>query len=327
MILLKRYLWFFNVLILGISAVASVLIGECLVRIFMPHADIAEWYQPHQKYHHVLKTNFYQKFRYQQHDAIMTVQTNVAGFRDEEHGCNTKNGMKIVFLGDSFVFGYGLEIQDRLDTQLKKLAEKAGMNLETVNWGVPGWGTSHQSLFAADHLSEEKPDVLVLLFCNNDPENDRGFGLPALPDKESVLYPLKTFLRQYSHVYRWLLEIRARKIQGFPLYSEQAEGDITPEDWSRTSEYISQIHKSLVNANPEGKMLVLAAAPEDMDTIGHLQQIADSEAGIFYIDLLPFFSDIEPAERIMPWDGHWSARVHAAAAQAIFTWIRETRQE
>jgi len=327
MILLKRYLWLFNVLILGISAAASVLIVECLVRIFIPHADIAEWYQPHQKYHHVLKPNFYQKFRYQQHDAVMTVHTNAAGFRDEEHGFNTKKGMKILFLGDSFAFGYGLETQDRLDTQLRKFAEKEGINLETVNWGVPGWGTSHQSLFAADHLSEEKPDVLVLLFCNNDPENDRGVGLPVLPDTESVLYPLKTFLRKYSHIYRWLLEIRARKIQVSAHDSVQGKGIISPEDWSRTSECIRQIHKSLINANPEGKMLLLAAAPEDMDTSNHLQQIAGIDGGIFYIDLLPFVSDLKPAERIMPWDGHWSARVHAAAAQAIFTWIRENRQE
>ena len=111
--MLKRYLWFFNVLILGISAVASVLIGECLVRIFMPHADIAEWYQPHQKYHHVLKTNFYQKFRYQQHDAIMTVQTNVGGFV-------MKNMVAIQKWDENSFLGILsflaiLEIQDRLD--------------------------------------------------------------------------------------------------------------------------------------------------------------------------------------------------------------------
>ena len=313
-----------NLLLLGVSCLVSALTIEIALRIFMPHEDIAEWYQPHQKYHHTLKPDFYQRFHYRKHDAVMTVQTDAAGFRACNSDSTTDKGMKVLFLGDSFVFGYGLEVHDRLDCFLRRLAEKRNLPVDTVNWGVPGWGTRHQVRYAADHLQEESPDVLVLVFCKNDPANDRGLELPTLPDMESPLYPVKTWLRSYSHSYRWLLEIRARSWQRGSQGDAPAQPHmISPEEWDNTGAYILRLAAILESVNPQACLLLMASAPEDKQVRSTLEQLSEKSGHLFYIDLLPYISDIPKRDRVMPWDGHWSAAVHKAAARAVLEWIEE----
>lgn len=71
------------------------------------------------------------------------VRTNSAGFRDE-HFVQEKqaNTYRIIVLGDSFTFGWGMQrndtyveqLEDRLDTQLP-------VNVQVLNFGVPGYDT------------------------------------------------------------------------------------------------------------------------------------------------------------------------------------------
>ena len=326
----KYITWIVNLLLLGISCLFSVLFIEFSVRIFMPHDDIAEWYQPHPKYHHTLKPDFYQQFHYQSHDAVMTVQTDAAGFRELDAKETNGDEIKVLFLGDSFVFGYGLEIHTRIDSFLRVLAKEHGISLTTVNWGVPGWGTSQETLYAADHLKDELPDILVLLFCNNDPANDRGYELPALPNTKSPLFPVKTWLRRYSHLYRWLLELRAMK-QHSPQGKENdvrlKENDgISEEDWCNTRALMLQLYRDYEKIYPQVFMLLIAAAPEDSLVKENLENIADNGERLFYIDLMPFIKNIPVKDRVMPWDGHWSPAVHEAAANAIMDWVEENIQ-
>jgi len=303
---------------------------ELVVRVFIPHTEIAEWYQSHPKYNHILKPNFYQLFHYPNHDAVMTVQTNSLGFRELQLLGNGKTaGFKVLFLGDSFVFGYGLEVNNRLDSFLHDLAKERNIPLTTVNWGVPGWGTSHQVLYAEDHLQEESPDVLVLLFCKNDPANDRGLELPTLTNIDSPLYFVKYCLRRYSHLYRWLLEFcaRSRQLVNREGIDTEHAYNISSEEWNHTTSYILQLSKIFEDINPEGCILLLAAAPEDIQVKKNLVQIAEKISQLFYIDLIPYVEDIPYKERVMAWDGHWSPAVHNAAAKAVMDWIDENMQQ
>ena len=312
-----------NLGLLGVSLLAALGVAEVTVRLVMPRDDIAGWFQPDPAYHHTLRPQFHQAFAYRGHDFVMDVQTNAAGFRDATSSAPDEEATTVLFLGDSFVFGYGINVEDRLDTQLQKLAQQDERALRTINWGVPGWGTDLEARYARDHLAEVRPDVLVLVFCDNDPANDRGVGLPTLPGTSSPLYPIKAFLRGHSHLYRLLLEVRAKR------HAQQAmpENDktnptgayaISEDDWKRTENGIRMIYGTLLQANPNARMFLLAATPDHAPTREHLTAIATKAGRLEYLDLGPYIASLSTSERVLPWDGHWSPAVHAAAAQAVW---------
>jgi hypothetical protein len=306
-----------NLALLGVSLAVAIAAAEVIVRVAMPRDDIAGWFQPDEDYHHGLIPNFHQSFLYRSHDVVMDVQTNAAGFRDAEQNAPRDETPAVLFLGDSYVFGYGIYVDDRLDTRLRALA-----GVHTINWGVPGWGTELQARYVRDHIANVRPDVLVLVFCNNDPANDRGVGLPVLPDTTSSLYPIKRWLRGHSHLYRFILEVRARAtVAGHTPAETNAGGDpyaISEDDWQRTENGIRMIYGALLTANPEAQMLILAATPDELATREHLAAITEKADRLQYVDLSPYIADLTEAERILPWDGHWSPAVHAAAAQAVW---------
>ncbi len=319
----------FNGILCCLSIFAVLIAGEAFVRLAMPRDDIAEWYLPHPRYHHLLKPNFHQRYVYRPFGAYMDVQTNASGFRDTPRERAPDDAALVLFLGDSFVFGYGLDVEQRMDTALRRMAREREISLDTINWGVPGWGTSHQALYAADHLKTVQPDALVLLFCNNDPANDRGVGLPTLPDMDSSLYPLKTLLRRRLHLYRMLLEVRAflragrqenRESSG-DVRPDGSPCDIMPEDWRRTKGFIFDIHQALNAANPGTQMLLMAASPDDAPVRESLTAIASEKPGLHYLDIAPGIAHLSQDERQMPWDAHWSPAVHHAAAAAVLDWI------
>ena len=320
-----------NASLLILSVACALLIGEAVLRLMMPRNDIAEWYQADPVYHHLLKPDFFQRYTYRGFGISIDVRTNANGFRDDIREVPVSGVTKVLFLGDSYVFGYGLNVDERMDTALRALAAHAEHHIETINWGVPGWGTRHQMLYAVNHLESARPEVLVLVFCNNDPANDRGVGLPALPDKESLFYPLKNALRRWSHLYRLLLEWRASSRIRSEMGQDAVSPDdfrpdgtphaITPEEWEQTSEYMLRIYRHLINVNPDANMLILPANPEDTVVHEQLMSIAENGERLHYLDLKAHIAPLSEEERRMPWDAHWSPEMHHAVARSIYDWI------
>jgi hypothetical protein len=90
------------------------------------------------------------------------VEHNSRGFRDSEHIVGTNP--RIVFLGDSFVWGYDVESEERFT---EKLAVKFA-NLSIYNLGVSGYGTDQEYLLLAEHYDFYKPNIVFLVFSDND---------------------------------------------------------------------------------------------------------------------------------------------------------------
>lgn len=86
------------------------------------------------------------------------VRHNARGFRDHEHG--PKQKPRIVFLGDSFVWGYDVEQEERFTERLQPMAPK----WEVINLGVSGYGTDQEFLLLAKNFEYYRPDVLFLIY-------------------------------------------------------------------------------------------------------------------------------------------------------------------
>lgn len=326
---IKGYL--INGVVLLTAGVVACLIVEAGVRLFRPQEDIAEWFWPDPVYGHVLKPNFHQRYAYPG-GFIMDVQTNALGFRDVDHIFESPfDGKTIVVLGDSFVFGYGVNVEDRFDTRLESRFDGNNAPVRIVNTGVPGWGTANETRFAIEHLELFQPDCVVLVFCGNDPGNDRGVDLPTLPDTESMLYWPKYLLRRHTHTYRLVMKQLAiyRHAQSAPRADEsihvdaQSAGAIAEKDWVHVTDTIVAFHGALTAHNPDATLIVMASNPEDGHIRARLATLGNG-AGCHFLDWADLASTLSGEQQRTPWDGHWSPAMHDLAAEALYELLMTT---
>jgi lysophospholipase L1-like esterase len=100
---------------------------------------------------------------------VYRIRTDRSGLRDL-HSKAPHTGLRILCLGDSSTFGWGVEESETFARQTEAMlrASHPAANVQVVNAGIPGY-SSHQGLrFLRDELLELEPDVLVVSFGFND---------------------------------------------------------------------------------------------------------------------------------------------------------------
>jgi hypothetical protein len=112
-----------------------------------------------------------------------TIDINSLGLRDREIDVPKRPGVKrVLVLGDSFVFGAGVEAQWRMTDVMDRAL---GDDVEVINAGVSGWGTDQEVINYETSLRKLDADVVVLtVMAANDVINnmlDHLFLTPATP--------------------------------------------------------------------------------------------------------------------------------------------------
>ena len=104
--------------------------------------------------------------RYTSEEAPYLIEINSRGLRDREYPYEKPPGVfRILFLGDSFVFGSGGVDYGRRFTEL---LESSAPQLEVVNAGVPGYSPDQEFLFLQSEGYRYQPDLVVVgLFMND----------------------------------------------------------------------------------------------------------------------------------------------------------------
>jgi hypothetical protein len=97
----------------------------------------------------------------------VTVRHNSDGFRDVAHGPKAK--ARIAFVGDSFVWGYDAEAEERFTEKLQARLP----DWEVLNLGVSGYATDQELLLLQKWFDRYRPDIVVLVYCDNDVEENR----------------------------------------------------------------------------------------------------------------------------------------------------------
>jgi lysophospholipase L1-like esterase len=320
-----------NLMLLATACAIAVLLCEGVLRVVAPQQQLPEWYRDDPVYGRMVKPNFHQAFTFLSHDVTMDVRTNALGMRDVELPADRGGEKTVLFVGDSFVFGYGINIEDRLDAVLRKRFADTGFPIQTINAGVPGWGTIQQSRWVADHLDQLDPDVIVWVYCGNDQANDRDVLSGASAFREGGLFylPGKTWLRTHSHLYRLLLYLTAVSRQRMSARMQaheqpaahvdtQSAEVISEDDWARTAALLREVADRFRKRKPDGIFLLAATAPEDPLLTEPLKKIA-TDIDARYVDVAAETNAIPPDERRLPWDSHWSPRMHEVMANGVFT--------
>lgn len=102
----------------------------------------------------------------------ITIAHNSLGLRDIEPALagDTQKKKTILFLGDSFVWGYDVEANERFTDRLRQDLP----NETIVNAGVSGYGTDQQYLLLQRLWDRIEPDMVVLIYCVDNDRRDNS---------------------------------------------------------------------------------------------------------------------------------------------------------
>lgn len=289
--------------------------------------------------------------KFQRHEFDTTVTTNSMGLRDHEIG--PKQGYRVAILGDSFTWGYGVEASERFSDLL---ALKTGV--ETINFGLSGYGTIQYYLML-DRVLSLKPDLVIIAFCLqndfDDSINSYRYGrykpyaaldngkldIRGLPPHETVFGPeIYPWYRRYSALLR--LTLRAVGVLRDNMYKPPPDNppvqgitnliadaiyyypnDPTVREALKINELLLAGIKQKLDA--AGVQMLLFALPTKMELgNGTAQRLLREQAQALSI---PYIERPEPipAEGFFVIDQHWNARGHALAAQLLAGRVEEIR--
>ena len=171
------------------SIIISLILGELLFR-FVFYKSLERNDERNLVYRYDPELGWFPKEldeRYFQGSQKIFVKNNTIGFRDHEYGPKVKP--RIAVIGDSFVWGYDVNSEDRFT---EKLQERIP-SWEVLNFGVSGYGTDQEYLLIKKYYDLLKPDVVILFICENDKKdtssNNRyhGYFKPYFTVENSAL--------------------------------------------------------------------------------------------------------------------------------------------
>lgn len=87
---------------------------------------------------------------------------NSLGFRDREIKIDQKKKLRIVAIGDSFTYGWGVNLPDAWPKILEKKLRARGLSVEILNLGRPGASPVEYAEIAGIAIPLLRPDVIIL---------------------------------------------------------------------------------------------------------------------------------------------------------------------
>ncbi len=101
----------------------------------------------------------------------VSVFHNSKGLRDPEPLFDSRPG--VLFLGDSFTWGYNVEAAERFTELLRARHPE----WQVYNFGVTGYSTDQEYLLLQKQFEAYHPRLVFLVFCTENDENDNGSNI------------------------------------------------------------------------------------------------------------------------------------------------------
>ena len=248
------------------------------------------------------------------------VKINSKGLRDREFSYERPSGrMRILMLGDSITFGWGVSLEETTSKRLERLLRKQGFDLEVINTGVGNTNTEMQAAYFMAEGYKYFPNIVILNYFINDAE------------PRPVYHPLG-FLQCYSYANTYLrgrVDVLLRMLSDRPDWKTyyrnlyRAGGH-----WGRgASAAVDQLAKF---SRERGIQLMIVNYPElrelapyPFGKVSALIRTAAERNELPYLDLLGSVQGQPPPSLwVTQADSHANARANAFFAKAIASWIR-----
>lgn len=140
----------YNLTLASSSIIITLLVVEAGIRLVLPSQRHLAMYQESENGNHVLMPKL--RLEYNQKEFSHKVITNSAGFRNERELVNENI---ILFVGDSFTFGSGVDEEFHYSHIFDTLLNWNGRKFNVHNAGVPGYSTINEYIYIRDLLNQK----------------------------------------------------------------------------------------------------------------------------------------------------------------------------
>lgn len=163
-----------NGMLLLVSVALTLAVAEVVLRqVYPANMNVTGFFRvPHPAFGWSLKKDV--QYINRLPEELVTVAYNSRGFRDIEHarqGADDRS--RIVVLGDSFMEGYSVNLQDSFSRVLEDRLSDQGRESEVINLGVGGYGTLQELLVWESEGKQYQPALVLLgVYLGNDLSNN-----------------------------------------------------------------------------------------------------------------------------------------------------------
>lgn len=244
-----RKLLVFKLIAIGLALGIGLIVAEVAIRIIRP--DLAELasssYQADAYRIYSNPVSHREEIQHPDTGKKHLVITNSLGLRQHREFDRTKpDGVfRIGVFGDSFTENIRMPVAYSFTEPLQYLFERAGHNVEVLNFGTDGYGTDQMLL---QYLNDGVPlglDMVVYICCHNDPldiyanrlyQIDESGTLNYVPERKKR--PWVGLVRKFALTYL-IIQATARQPEIGEAYGRNAK-----QDKSEAKEREQSIHKS-----------------------------------------------------------------------------------
>ena len=276
------------------------------------------------------------------------VRINENGLRDGQHSYERQNDTeRVLVLGDSFAWGYGVEESERFSQLLEK-----SLDVEVINAGISGYSTDQELLWYRTEGIKYETDLVILVLSGNDVgDNDRelintiyykpkfvleegnlvptGYPVPKTSPQGRFIYSLsQRSALAYFLVQRYfdLLSLYGKiKVNSNHVSSPVSGKNTEQEPFKLTVALINEI-KDIAESRKAKFMIVTTDRwwnhPSEETYKDFVTILEDERFLVLDIEAMPGF---DPEVMLIPDDGHWNQSGHEFVAEQIKALI-ETRQ-
>jgi hypothetical protein len=277
----------------------------------------------------------------------MTFHTNSSRLRGEELRPRQDNSVRLLVLGDSQAWGFGVADNETMSVQLERLlsARYPTLDIQVLNGGVPGYGTADQLVFLQVMGEMLKPDIVIVQFLSvNDLIENRtparewaiiedgfltsryepnGGGISA----RTVLERSRRWLKLNSHLARLLFDVggylgtRAGILQDMDaLWGEdfsQEDAELGVDLLVQIAETSNKLGANTLFLYTTGQAHVIQEVYTPPKSIMVIENAA-KEANVPWIDTAHWLNQHPDKYSLYyPKNGHWTPMGHTAIADLL----------
>jgi len=297
-----------------------------------------------------------------------TFSHNSLGLRgSKEYSLDKTTQHRLLFLGDSFTYGFGVNDDQTFAHLTEKRLGSEGLSVEAMTAGNRDKGTDYALRFFQVRGYKFKPDLVILCFCANDLiDIERGEYYLVSPEGDLTPKPLNESQKVIKNIlskfpgYNWLVSWSqaanflkemgikwfmgrrdAKALKEAPLiinYPAYFQGYGHKENLRLLEIYLSNLRQS-VQAAGGSLMIFYLPMPMEVEEFRKrgaagpdetaLGQLARKNGEKLY-SLTPIFALTQaPLEKLyfLPSDGHWNAAGHALAAAYFSEQVKKRLQD
>ena len=273
-----------------------------------------------------------------------TIRIGEFGFRGADPRPLSEPSLRVLVLGDSQAFGFGVADDETMSVQLERLlqARYVGTDVQVMNGGVPGYGTADQLAMLRSRGPILEPDVVVVQFLSI---NDLIENLTpahtwarikdgmlsaregAVSTRMSFLRRAEMWIKRHSHLASLVSNSAGYWAVRLGLVGQQ--GAMWGEDFSEEqadlgTDLLVEIAATADSLGAHTLFLYTtgqaSVIQEQYDVLPSRDVVvaASERAGVPWIDMTAGMRGrSDRASLFYPGDGHWTAEGHRVVAEIV----------